>query len=477
MVFSTGTSNIITWKDKSGNARSGTGVNSPVSTANQQAGLPVVTLASASSQYFNFGNTLDIGSDGLTIFFVGKVTTLGINQSFIAKSRSAGFQGRWFLISEATPSLYFGVDPAAAGTANASTASTSTAGQFTIYTSTADRRSSNYLYINGLVAGSVAFSNSTNLTTTYPLYVGAYGDTNGTAPLAGWYYGGSIGEVIVYKTGLQPSQRQQVESYLAKKWGVTLDSTHPLLKIPSAVATAFAPNNLNGCILWLDGDDPQGTGSRPGAPVTVTTWYDKSGMGNNMSGFNSCTYTASVVNGCSGIAMSGSSSAAQGSYFQSASSSVVKCAGAECTFFIVCYVNASSTSYSRLIATSYTGQVTPDYNDTKSLLVQWYSASVELYRLAGAVIYTASTANTVLLLSVVFDGTNTYFYNSGTLIGSRASTGNFAFDTVWIGRYYPGGNYSYNGYALEYIMYNIALSTSQRQQVEGYLAWKWGLNK
>jgi hypothetical protein len=27
----------------------------------------------------------------------------------------------------------------------------------------------------------------------------------------------------------------------------------------------------------------------------------------------------------------------------------------------------------------------------------------------------------------------------------------------------------------ECIVYNVVLSTNQRQQVEGYLAWKWGL--
>jgi hypothetical protein len=28
----------------------------------------------------------------------------------------------------------------------------------------------------------------------------------------------------------------------------------------------------------------------------------------------------------------------------------------------------------------------------------------------------------------------------------------------------------------EFITYNTLLTTTQRQQVEGYLAWKWGLN-
>jgi hypothetical protein len=33
-----------------------------------------------------------------------------------------------------------------------------------------------------------------------------------------------------------------------------------------------------------------------------------------------------------------------------------------------------------------------------------------------------------------------------------------------------------NGYISEILVYNTALNTSQRQAIEGYLAWKWGLN-
>jgi hypothetical protein len=91
----------------------------------------------------------------------------------------------------------------------------------------------------------------------------------------------------------------------------------------------------------------------------------------------------------------------------------------------------------------------------------------------------------LLMFSIVFDGTNMYLYKSGVLSGTgtpgsatgyAASTGSFGFDTIAIGRYLQGassGNYSFNGYALEYIMYNQALTTSQRQQVEGYLSAKW----
>jgi hypothetical protein len=45
--------------------------------------------------------------------------------------------------------------------------------------------------------------------------------------------------------------------------------------------------------------------------------------------------------------------------------------------------------------------------------------------------------------------------------------------TLYIGGS-SGGNYDTNTFA-EIIHYNVALTSAQRQQVEGYLAWKWGL--
>jgi hypothetical protein len=47
---------------------------------------------------------------------------------------------------------------------------------------------------------------------------------------------------------------------------------------------------------------------------------------------------------------------------------------------------------------------------------------------------------------------------------------------VWyLGRRQQAATGSADSYYLEIIHYNSALTTSQRQQVEGYLAWKWGL--
>jgi hypothetical protein len=57
-----------------------------------------------------------------------------------------------------------------------------------------------------------------------------------------------------------------------------------------------------------------------------------------------------------------------------------------------------------------------------------------------------------------------------------ASTGNFAYRVYNIGNSLREENLVWwNGFIGEVIVYNSALSTRERQQVEGYLAYKWGL--
>ena len=48
-------------------------------------------------------------------------------------------------------------------------------------------------------------------------------------------FGFEFAEAILYGTALTTSQRQQVEGYLAQKWGLTtsLPATHPYKKLPA----------------------------------------------------------------------------------------------------------------------------------------------------------------------------------------------------------------------------------------------------
>jgi len=55
-----------------------------------------------------------------------------------------------------------------------------------------------------------------------------------TPPAEGFFLDGSIGEILIYSKALSTSQRQQIEGYLAQKWGLTayFPPSAPYAKIP-----------------------------------------------------------------------------------------------------------------------------------------------------------------------------------------------------------------------------------------------------
>ena len=73
-------------------------------------------------------------------------------------------------------------------------------------------------YGNGSLAGTA----STNASSASKNY---FGSANGD----GGYMSADVGEILIYNTVLTTAQRQQVEGYLATKWGLqgSLPSTHP----------------------------------------------------------------------------------------------------------------------------------------------------------------------------------------------------------------------------------------------------------
>ena len=101
-----------------------------------------------------------------------------------------------------------------------------------------------------------------------------------------------------------------------------------------------------------------------------------------------------------------------------------------------------------------------------------------------AVSTAAITTSTIQILNLTYDGTNLYFYKNGVL--EKTTAGTFAIQnditpsTYTVGvSIYPGGqilNLGVTNFRLgEMIVYNTFLNTTQRQQVESYLAQKWGL--
>jgi hexokinase len=70
-------------------------------------------------------------------------------------------------------------------------------------------------------------------------------------------------------------------------------------------------------------------------------------------------------------------------------------------------------------------------------------------------------------------GTNLLPYWNGTAQNARNGASK-AFTGLFVGTG-ANGSYYWKGYIAEVAIYNNVLSTGDRQKIEGYLAWKWGL--
>ena len=136
-------------------------------------------------------------------------------------------------------------------------------------------------FVNGNAGPALA---GTTLATT-GLYLG--GPSN--------YFNGTLSELIIYASTLTSGQRQQVEGYLAAKWGLraSLVSNQPFKVIPPATVLVFSPTVIPGCAIWLDAAD----NSTMNSTTTVTLWRDKSGFGNNMTGTATWTGSNMTFNG------------------------------------------------------------------------------------------------------------------------------------------------------------------------------------
>jgi hypothetical protein len=263
---------------------------------------------------------------------------------------------------------------------------------------------------------------------------------------------GVIAEIALFNRALTSSERRQVEGYLAAKWGLrtNLPSTHPFKLVP-AITPVFTPLQISGCQLWLDAADAT-TLTLSGS--NVTQWNDKSGNGRNTSTFwNAPTFSNGAVqfNTTQGFSVN---------------------------------LTASSTIESGFVVAGVV-----DYGQGNTLLGAGNGNGARQFRIAIVGIATVKQdiigvldggtllpTNTTQLVEFTNDGTTITHYWNGAFYKSGSTLAYDAGRTTTIGQ--RNGNFvseGLKGYIQEIIIFNRAVSSSERQQVEGYLAAKWGL--
>ena len=236
----------------------------------------------------------------------------------------------------------------------------------------------------------------------------------------------------------------------------------------------FSPtsSSIGACQLWLDAAD---LSSLTVTGTTVTRWNDKSGNGYYASSnTGTVTSTTNLINGKNSIFFPAFSALS----IKNSGGTISFSVGSAITIFVVAQgvgnITTQNSGYFFFSNGSFLGYGTGNIAPA--------NLSVTFYHISSY--YMASVQNSVevdyIVTTSTYNTPNIFAYNPQ--IGTATFNGTVysaATQTLPSGSYdqYIGGprgdSYAYQ--LGEIIIYNTSLATPQRQQVEGYLAWKWGL--
>lgn len=465
----TGTTSITAWRDKSGNANNPAIFGSPNITVGTINNVKAMWFNGTSGTWGTFSNSgptvsgFAVGTMNSGTVGYGRMIGLGNNPGnddfgsgscpfLLRQSGNQAFCTRRFQ-TDRTYSSYTYDAPFLASI---------------IYDGT-----NGNLYVNG--ATIVQFGSTGNFGySNYSVGCGIYSISENAIDT----WKGYVGEVILYRNALTNAQRQQVEAYLAYKWKLNpLLSTQniyapgsyltfvnppriPALPMRRAVQSSkFLPTQISGCQLWLDAADARTiTGT-----TSITAWRDKSGSNNNasFSGTN-----PSYVAGSNAII-----TANLNQRFTVPAAAIATSTGSGSIFMVYADQQTQGGGFAALFGTAspynsfYQALIRPD----SSYIYMGTTASPTIsnvFNTTNPIIYTINYTYASTTGSLRLNGTS---YASSFLYAPTPSGALTLSGTGWG----DGGNVR----LYEVITFTgaTALTLTQQQQIEGYLAWKWRL--
>jgi len=232
------------------------------------------------------------------------------------------------------------------------------------------------------------------------------------------------------------------------------------------VAAITSPLQISGCALWLDGSNSSATNmTLVGSSVSV--WKDLSGNGRNATPVSAAPQLATnVQNGLPGILFSGAGTMKCGAFLTSTNFSI---------FSVSNISNGPSVGVWKVQYSSFaiinSNQIVTGVNKTGAYLPNTVTIT-GISRISAVTLSSSTTAGSAFTMNASVNGTNTLI--TGTSNNGNADT---CAQEVAIGGLIENGGIAAtaSGYINEVIVFNVELTTTQRQQIEGYLALKWGL--
>ena len=248
---------------------------------------------------------------------------------------------------------------------------------------------------------------------------------------------------------------------------------------PSSTQT-FAPSTLSGLAMWLNA----GSGVATATGNYVTSWNDQSNNGNNVtqgSQFNQPILVSGALNGNPVVRFDGNNDYLNGG------SSIGNIPLTGASFFIV---GKSHTNQGAFVSKSAFAAADARYSVEYD--PQWQGGFSFLYvednnSTYHSVNMPSHSYGNMDLMAAIADKPNSvnHFYINSALAGTSALSSTYSMTSPYdflVGAYNssngggaPIGGYFLNGDIAEIIMYNRALSDTERGQVESYLNTKYAI--
>jgi len=247
----------------------------------------------------------------------------------------------------------------------------------------------------------------------------------------------------------------------------------PTLFVP--IRSPFLPNQVSGLSVWLDAADINTTVTTGGTGLSLTQWRDKSANALSMNQavlINMPTVAPRFLNGNNVVGFTTSQNLVSGTNLTLGGAQTWFVVFNPVTtfnyFFIEQSPNVNTTagsflygSNANLFAINRSG-IRRFVNDTVSLpfsINNWYFCSFV-------------NSNAVTTTSDVYWSINGTQRSIAYIAGSNNTVAGNATNLLYLNN---NGRVPASNYYAEILIFNSAVSLSQVYQVEGYLAWKWGL--
>jgi hypothetical protein len=283
---------------------------------------------------------------------------------------------------------------------------------------------------------------------------GAYGNSDGVWGMTNGISGGVISTAFAGSAALAANS-----SYV-----LILDSTGAYKSITSGQYIDNSPTAISGCQLWLDANDYN---SLTLSGSNVTQWNDKSGNSRHATSYNgTCTYNSTGFNSRPTIVFDSTSL-----YSPMASGTITTGISVFCVFY--CTGTPSYTAPFTRTGTVVTNHPDPiDIYNANRLSGQENNVRSATSTLNLSTVTTASLYNITVKTGSWIDYLNGTSSWSSTFVDTFGDDANAKY-------FYIGSRAdkvtSFIGRMSELLVYNSFLSDADRQKIEGYLAWKWGL--